>query len=193
MRAEALFLRAYYHYLLFELYGPVPVLDYYVDPNSTDLDFARNSVDEVVEFCDRELLAVADLLKDSEPDERKAAPTKGAALAVRAKLWMYAASPLLNGGYKEAVELRDNEGKQLFPEYDATKWQKALDALQDFIDYSGGRYELYKVYDKKGTYDPDASLYELFQTYNNEIIWATTKDSWASVDGDGSQLSLIHI
>ena len=187
MRAEALFLRAYYHYLLFELYGPVPVLDYYVDPNSTDLDFARNSVDEVVEFCDRELLAVADLLKDSEPDERKAAPTKGAALAVRAKLWMYAASPLLNGGYKEAVELRDNEGKQLFPEYDATKWQKALDALQDFIDYSGGRYELYKVYDKKGTYDPDASLYELFQTYNNEIIWATTKDSWASVDGDGSQ------
>lgn len=187
MRAEALFLRAYYHYLLFELYGPVPVLDYYVDPNSTDLDFARNSVDEVVEFCDRELLAVADLLKDSEPDERKAAPTKGAALAVRAKLWMYAASPLLNGGYKEAVELRDNEGKQLFPEYDATKWQKALDALQDFIDYSGGRYELYKVYDKKGTYNPDASLYELFQTYNNEIIWATTKDSWASVDGDGSQ------
>ena len=187
MRAEALFLRAYYHYLLFELYGPVPIMDYYVDPSSTDLDFARNSVDEVVEFCDRELLAVAELLNDSEPDERKAAPTKGAALAVRAKLWMYAASPLLNGGYKEAIELRDNEGKQLFPEHDATKWQKALDALQDFIDYSEGRYELYKVYDENGEYDPDASLYELFQIYNNEIIWATTKDSWGNVDNDGSQ------
>lgn len=131
MRSEALFLRAYYHYLLFELYGPIPILDYHVDPNATDLDFARNSVDEVVEFIDRELLAVADLLKESEPDERKAAPTKGAALAIRAKLWVYAASPLLNGSYKEAVELRDNEGKQLFPEYDASKWQK--------------RWKLYKI------------------------------------------------
>ena len=187
MRNEALFLRAYYHYLLFELYGPIPILDYYVDPTATDLDFARNSVDEVVEFIDRELLAVADKLKDSEPDERKAAPTKGAALAIRAKLWVYAASPLLNGGYKEALELRDNEGKQLFPEYDASKWQKALDALQDFINYSEGRYHLYKVYGKDGSYDPDASLYELFQKYNDEIIWATTKDSWGSVDGDGSQ------
>ncbi len=40
MRNEALFfLRAYYHYLLFELYGPIPILDYYVDPTATDLDF----------------------------------------------------------------------------------------------------------------------------------------------------------
>ena len=187
MRNEALFLRAYYHYLLFELYGPIPILDYYADPTATNLDFARNSVDEVVEFIDRELLTVADKLKDSEPDERKAVPTKGAALAVRAKLWVYAASPLLNGGYKEAVDLRDNEGKQLFPVHDDSKWQKALDALQDFINYSEGRYYLYKVYGKDGSYDPDASLYELFQKYNDEIIWATTKDSWGSVDGDGSQ------
>lgn len=187
LRAEAIFLRAYYHYLLFELYGPIPIMDTYADPSSTDLDYARNSVDEVVQFIDSELLAVADQLKESEPDERKAVPTKGAALAVRAKLWVYAASPLLNGGYAEAVALRDNDGKQLFPEYDETKWQKALDALQDFIDYSEGRYSLYKVYDEQGNYDVDATLYEMFQIYNNEIIWASTKDSWGSVDGDGSQ------
>ena len=186
LRAEAIFLRAYYHYLLLELYGPIPILDYAVDPNSEDLDFARNTVDEVVEFCDRELLAVADQLKESESNERRAVPTKGVALAVRAKLWMYAASPLLNGGYKEAVDLRDNEGKQLFPVYDKTKWEKALSAVQDFIDYSEGRYALYKEY-TDGVYDPDKSLYEMFQNYNNEIIWASTHDSWGSCAYEGTQ------
>lgn len=186
MKAEAIFLRAYYHYLLFELYGPIPILTEAADPSSTDLDFARNSVDEVVNFIDSELLSVANQLKEVEPAERRAAPTKGAALAVRAKLWVYAASPLLNGGYKEAVELKDKDGKQLFPIQDASKWQKAVDALQDFIDYSKGRYSLYKT-ETDGVYDPDKSLYELFQHYNDEIIWATTKDSWGSVDGDGSQ------
>lgn len=187
MRVEAIFFRAYYHYLVFELYGPIPIVDEAADPAAPDLDFARNSVDEVVDFIDKELLSVADLLKDVEPEERRAAPTKGAALAIRAKLWVYAASPLLNGGYKEAVELRDHEGKQLFPEHDATKWQKALDALQDFMDYAEGRFSLYKAY-TNGVYDPDKSLYDLFQHYNSEIIWATTKDSWGSVDNvDGFQ------
>lgn len=108
-------------------------------------------------------------------------------MAVRAKLWVYAASPLFNGGYKEAVDLRDNDGKQLFPEYDETKWQKALDVMQEFINYSEGRYTLYKAYKENGEYDPDASLYDLFQHYNNEIIWASTHDSWGSVDSEGSQ------
>ena len=187
MRAEAIFLRAYYHYLLFELYGPIPIMTTSADPASLDLDYARNSVDEVVEFIDSELLSVMDQLKETEPQERRAAPTKGAAMAVRAKLWVYAASPLFNGGYKEAVDLRDNDGKQLFPEYDETKWQKALDVMQEFINYSEGRYTLYKAYKENGEYDPDASLYDLFQHYNNEIIWASTHDSWGSVDSEGSQ------
>lgn len=33
-------------------------------------------------------------------------PTRSAAIALRAKLWVYAASPLFNGGYAEALEVK---------------------------------------------------------------------------------------
>lgn len=190
MMAEARFLRAYYHYLLFELYGPIPVMTEPTDPSSTTIDYARNSVDEVLAFLDKEFSEVAGELKEEEPAERLAAPTKAVAMAVRARMWVYAASPLLNGGYSAAVDLRDNEGKQLFPVKDDTKWAKALKSLQEFIDYSNGRFELYKVtktVDKESVLDVEASLYGLFQNYNKEIIWASTKDSWGTVDYEGTQ------
>ncbi|MGL4804790.1 MAG: RagB/SusD family nutrient uptake outer membrane protein, partial [Bacteroidales bacterium] len=38
LKNEARFLRAYYHYLLFELYGSAPIMDKSVSPNDSDLD-----------------------------------------------------------------------------------------------------------------------------------------------------------
>src|SRR5690606_14858075 len=64
LKAEARFLRAYYHYLLFELYGPIPIVASSADPSDKNLDYARNSVDEVVDFLFTELTEVANELKD---------------------------------------------------------------------------------------------------------------------------------
>src|SRR5690606_2601996 len=66
LMAQARFFRAYYHYLLLELYGPIPIMSESADPNSAELDFARNSVDEVVNFIYDELTAVANQLKDPD-------------------------------------------------------------------------------------------------------------------------------
>lgn len=178
LKVQARFLRAYYHYLLFELYGPIPIMTAIIDPELTEIDFARNSVDEVVDFIYNELTDIASSLDDpqiSQPDYL-AIPTKGAALAIRARLLVYAASPLFNGGYVEAVALRDTQGKQLFPAADPQKWNRALDALQEFIDYANsGHYELYKEY-TGGMLDADKSLYELHMKYNKEIIFARSDD-----------------
>lgn len=187
LKAQARFFRAYYHYLLFELYGPVPIMSAVADPSSNDLDYERNSVDEVINFIYDELTAVANRLKD--PDltnlNQLAVPTKGTALAVRARLLMYAASPLFNGGYQEALSLTNPDGKVLFPAYDKGKWQRALTALQQFIDYANsGYYELYKV-NSNGVYDPDKSLYELFMTYNRETIFARSDVNWGNVPQGG--------
>ena len=190
MKAQARFLRAYYHYLLFELYGPIPIMETSVDPSSSDLDFARNSVDEVVNFIDSELTEVADQLNDKETAEAfLALPTKGAALAIKAKLWMYAASPLLNGGYAEALDIKNPEdGKQLFPAYDSTKWTKALAATKAMVDFAeAGNYQLYK---NAGTFNPHTSLYELFNKYNDEIIWATPNNDWGPLNEDGTDRRL---
>ena len=185
MIANTLFMRAYYHYLLFEQYGPIPIVDKSFSLND-DIDIPRSSVDEVVNFISSELDKVIPLLPQTPiTDEQfRANPTKGTALAVKAKLWMYAASPLFNGGYSEAQNTANMDGKKLFPTYDATKWQKALQATKELIDYAdAGNYRLYTA-QTSGVNDPEKSLYELFQVYNDEIIWATSKNAWGGMSAD---------
>ena len=193
MRANVRFMRAFYNYLLLEQYGPIILVKDKVYEATETQDVPRNTVDEVITYIDQELREVANELPQEpmhENESYRAWPTKGVALAVRAKLWLYAASPLLNGGYREALSLTNPDGTRLFPDRDDNKWNTALNACKDFIDYAetGNRYELYKEYTTSSTgeqiLDVDASVYNLFQKYNKEIIWGTANNDWGGLDGD---------
>lgn len=185
IRTNVLFMRAYYHYLLFEQYGPIPIVKRSFTLTE-DLDLPRNSVDEVVSFISKELDDVMPLLPQGpiSDDQFKANPTKGVALAVKAKLWMYAASPLFNGGYQEAVNLANTDGKKLFPAADQSKWTKALEATTAFINYAQTNGHVLFVAQTAGVDDPEKSVYELFQAYNPEIIWATANTGWGGMTAD---------
>lgn len=200
MKAEAKFLIAYSYFSLFELYGPVPLLTEEVDPESKDLNFARSTVDELLDYIDQLLEEVilsddlpATLINAAIPDGNDrynlneiVRPTRSAAIALRAKLWVYAASPLFNGGYAEALDVKNKDGKNLFPSYSIEKWKTAkkhLEAVLDDAETCG--YKLYKAYKEDGSVDAGRSIYEVFQSYNDEIIWATGKNYYHTGSQDG--------
>lgn len=126
MKAEAKYLIAYSYFSLFELYGPVPILDELADPEDKGLDYARASVDETVEYIDnllKEVIESGDLPESIIQNHSATGndrynlneivrPTVTAAKALRAKLWVYAASPLFNGGYKETLDVANTDGKK---------------------------------------------------------------------------------
>ena len=156
MKADVTYLLAYNYFQLFELYGPTPIIPDVADPEDESIDNARASVDEMVNHIDGLLDSVINgEYKNDLPETIKQGdgadydhdasiydlnnilrPTKAAALALRARLWVYAASPLFNGGYKEALSLVDSEGKRLFPDYDASKWQTAKTRLEDLFNFA---------------------------------------------------------
>ena len=55
-------------------------------------------------------------------------------LAVRARMLLYAASPLTNGN-PDYADFRDREGNNLFStSYDASKWTRAAEACRELIE-----------------------------------------------------------
>jgi len=149
-KAEARFLRAYYYWELLRKYGPIPILpDEGV--NFTDsyeeLSIPRSRYDVCAEYIASELaLAAIDLPRRSERTNREVCkPTKGAALAARAKVYLFAASPQYNGNTSEyASKLINYDGTPLIdPEYKEERWAKAAAAAKEVMDL--GDYNLYTV------------------------------------------------
>ena len=151
LKAQARFVRAYYYWLLLRKYGPVPLLpeeglDY--TKEYEDLAYSRNTYDECAEFIASEMKQAARDLPLRRGANNVARPTRGAALAARAKVLLYAASPINNprpGDTEKFTDLVDRNGRNLIAqEYNEEKWAKAAAAALDVMKLEGGtRYELY--------------------------------------------------
>jgi hypothetical protein len=142
-RNEARALRAIYSFYIFRIYGPFVIRQDVIEPDASadEMNLARNTVDECVNWISDELTqAAAGLPTQSEGEGYWGHITRDIAEAYRAIVWLYAASPLFNGNtYYQP--LTNADGTQLFPQtYDATKWQKARDYtkqwLTDYPDYT---------------------------------------------------------
>jgi hypothetical protein len=162
LKGQAYFVRAYLYWLLLKKYGPVPILpdeglDY--EASYPDLARPRNTYDECADYISEQMLLAAELLESNRNTRSISRPTKGAALAVRAKAYLYAASPLMNGN-QEMAAFVDDTGKNLISqEYDESKWAKAAAAALDVIKL--GKYEIYTV--------PRRSVGEIWGAYPRTI------------------------
>ncbi|QZE14870.1 RagB/SusD family nutrient uptake outer membrane protein [Halosquirtibacter laminarini] len=176
MKGEVRFIIAYYHFLLFQQYGPCPIVRTIASPNSSnsELWLSRNSVDEVIDYLDKELLEVSQILPNNYTDSWMGRPTKGAALALRGRAMLYAASPLFNGNADLIKAVNPSDGKVLGSSFDKAKWQKAADASKMVIDL--GLYELYRSEDN----DAFLSYRDLFLKWNKEIIFGRSTSNYES-------------
>ncbi|PAW94460.1 hypothetical protein CKK33_13555 [Mucilaginibacter sp. MD40] len=183
-KAEARFLRAQFYFELFKRYGAVPLLTSAkdVDPgNLGDTQVARNSVDEVVSFISNECDAIAAVLPPSQDAAQTGRITKGAALALKARTLLYAASPLFNGNQLYAG-IKNKDGKALFnTSYDREKWKKAADAAKAVIDLN--LYSLYSPFPGNPVQNYAAQFYT--RDYNETIL---PRIMGNSIDIDGNYL-----
>lgn len=136
-RAEAEFLKAYYHFRLLEAYGPIPIVDTRSPQTTLPDGFpGRSHFDYVVDYIVNQKLSDATI--NALPDVGKAddwgRATSIAALALKGRVLLYAASDLWNGKFpypdwKNEICETPGYGKELVSKQkDMTKWDRALQA-----------------------------------------------------------------
>jgi len=143
LKAETKFLRAFAYADLVRSFGGVPLI--ITEQNaSDDLEVPRNTYDECVAFIIKECDEAAAVLSPTYPDADLGRATKGAALALKARVLLYHASALNN------------------PSNTASRWDDAAKAAKEVMNMSPGTYTIYSDY------------YRLFmdKTGNKEVIFA---------------------
>lgn len=177
MKGQMRFIRAYAYWSLIRHFGPVPLIPEHgldVSLSYEELSLPRASLDEIVAFIDQDLVVAARSLPMVRTVNNMGRPTRGAALALRARILLWVASPLMNGN-RDLFNVKDNRGRQLVPqEYDESKWAKAAAAAKEVMDL--GIYELYTIEPS-----PDTPEYER-PPYNAEFSDKNFPDGWADVD-----------
>ena len=131
-RYEARFLRAFYYFQLVKRYGGVPLI---LDPLSLDQDYntlERASLQACIDFIVAECDACAGNLLQDYDNINTGRVTRGAAMTLKSKVLLYAASELFNnpswaGGYgnPELIALQGDRKK---------RWRDAADAAKAVID-----------------------------------------------------------
>jgi starch-binding outer membrane protein, SusD/RagB family len=145
MKGEATFMRAFAHAELLKWFGGIPLMLKAGTPEEAIIP--RNTYDECVAQIITDCDAAAAVLPVVYPASDLGRATKVAALSLKARVLLYKASPLNNGG---------NNGL----------WQAAADAAKEVMNYGPppgtGDYDLYNDY------------YKTFidKLGNKEIIWA---------------------
>lgn len=128
MKAEIRFIRAYRYHDLIRTYGGVPLVGdkvYTLEDRDFSALYERKSIQECIAYTIQELDAAAAGLKDKPVIPGRG--SEGAALALKARLLLYAASPLYNNDVN-----------------DVAKWQAAANAARTVINLN--RYSLYPDY-----------------------------------------------
>ena len=184
---EVKVLKAFYHFWLMQMYGPIPIIDENLpvgaSPNETNVK--RESIDDVVAYLVELLDEVIEannlpgIINYIYTDMGRI--TMPVAKALKAKILVLSASPIFNGN-TDFSELTDNLGNKLVSQvYDPQKWVLARDALFEAIE--SAHLNGHQLYEFNQPIPIIGGINEQITTelslraaitepFNTEIIWA---------------------
>ena len=188
--AEAKFLKAYYHYVLLKMYGPIPLIknNLLITSSTDEVRVKRSPVDESADY-------IVSLLDEAAPDlpatvisqaTELGRVTSVIALSMKAEVLATVASPLFNGN-PDYANFKDKDGVNLFSStYDAQKWKKAADAAKAAIDAAEAQGAVLYTYSAPPSVgqlppviqkelDVQNAVTEKWEL-NKEVIWASNPE-----------------
>ncbi len=193
--AQVKVLKAYYHYYLTRLYGPIVIADKNLEPFSTvdEVRQERQSVDSCFNYSLRlinEVLFDANGSPKSELAVERESGYFGQidqinARAIKAEILLTRASPLFNGNTEYFSNFKNKKGENFFPmEYSAEKWKEALEGIKEAIDFAERRgKKLYTFTGQPKFWDVDNfkeseiiqycynKRFCIVSPWNDELLW----------------------
>lgn len=165
--AEAYFLLAYYHFQNLRMYGPCPITETRIPQDTPPSEYGGRVhydavTDWIVDILDERVIKDYKLPTERDVNTRGRA-THAVACALKARVLLYAASPLWNGGFpvkdwKNVVPTSykgvDYGYELVSKTYDPQKWERARVAYEEALQeaYAAG----HKLY---GTTAEDLEFY----------------------------------
>jgi hypothetical protein len=209
MKAECRFLIAYFYYLMVNSYGAVPFQDGLADLNTPveELMLGQSPYNEMIDWIDNELQETAKLLPAYYNESNKyGRATSVMCLAVRARMLLFAASPLVNDPTtmrSEYANYVNNKGETIFDsQYKPEKWERAATACKELIELAHANgHALYYEYNVDGSIDPFMSYTYMslreFNQGNKEILFSrphcddiTDYDAFPNGSGGGGYMGV---
>ena len=154
LTGEVYFLRAFYFHEIIKRYGGMPILnDKLLYPND-NLQLPRNTYKECVNVILQDLDNAIDLLPATVGDNELGRASKGAAMALKSRVLLYAASPLWNREFT-----------------DTDKWQQAADAALALINLKEDGISVYELYNTGQGADDYEQQFFVRAPDNKEVIF----------------------
>ena len=189
-KAEAKFLKAYFHFLLISNYGPIPIVDVNLPISASDeaVRLDRKTVDEcfryVVETIDA---AITDLPERIIGNNDIGRIDQVIAKSIKAKALLYSASPLFNGNTSLYGSFVNANGEHFFNQNnDDSKWGLAAAAAKEALDAAVAQgATMYYYTETAPLFDTNNFQFKLVRDqynnrfaitdpWNSELIWGNS-------------------
>lgn len=158
LKAEAKMIVAIYYAHMLRHYGALPIIDRVLP---LDAEFpGRATLQETVDFIVRLLDEAIDCpdfpwrIADADLANWYGRMTKAGAMGLKARVLLFAASPLFNSDQPYFAGEASTQLMTWFGNYDKERWKLAIDACEDFFEAlnSNGYYKLVQKEDAPGVY-----------------------------------------